>query len=238
MSDSARFFTKHIVETASTMIEARRLQSEWHSRGIVFADYQTAGRGRGLGRSWQAAAGTALLASFWFPSADFQSRPVTLLAARAVVLALQALCPDLSGKLQVKWPNDIIINNGKLAGILGECTSESVFLGIGINLLAAPQIDNFKLPPAALSDYTHLIPERKVLSWEIMQKLQASPNDALVDMIPRLWGTDRILCFYPGFENQLPIEGVIKGLTSEGALVFETATDSRIFHSGEIGNGI
>jgi BirA family transcriptional regulator, biotin operon repressor / biotin---[acetyl-CoA-carboxylase] ligase len=94
---------------------------------IVLADHQTAGRGRGDHR-WQAPPGSALLVSFVLP-------PHPLLSIAAGVAAAEACGPDV----RLKWPNDLMLREQKLGGILVENTSGRAVCGIGINLTQAPE---------------------------------------------------------------------------------------------------
>jgi len=93
---------------------------------IVVADHQSAGRGR-LERRWEAPPGTALLVSF-----VLARNPVLSLAAG--VAAAQACGDDV----RLKWPNDLLIDERKLGGILVESTAGKAVCGIGINLTWAP----------------------------------------------------------------------------------------------------
>lgn len=93
---------------------------------VVLADFQTAGRGR-LGRRWEAPAGTALLASFVLPAR-------TLAVFAAGVAAAHACAADV----ELKWPNDLVRGEAKLAGLLAEMEDDCCVVGIGINLHWAP----------------------------------------------------------------------------------------------------
>ena len=94
---------------------------------IVVADHQTAGRGR-LDRRWESPPGTALLVSFVL-------RPNPVLSLAAGVAAAQAC----GGGVRLKWPNDLLLNGGKVGGILVEVTPRATAIcGIGINLTWAP----------------------------------------------------------------------------------------------------
>lgn len=93
---------------------------------IVIADHQTAGRGR-LDRPWEAPPGTALLVSFVLD-------PDPLLSLAAGVAAAEACGP----RVRLKWPNDLLLDGGKLGGILVEATPAKAVVGIGINLTWAP----------------------------------------------------------------------------------------------------
>jgi BirA family biotin operon repressor/biotin-[acetyl-CoA-carboxylase] ligase len=93
---------------------------------IVMADHQTAGRGR-LERRWEAPPGTALLVSF-----VLDRNPLLSLAAG--VAAAEACGPEV----RLKWPNDLLLGDRKLGGILVEVAPDKAVCGIGINLTWAP----------------------------------------------------------------------------------------------------
>jgi BirA family biotin operon repressor/biotin-[acetyl-CoA-carboxylase] ligase len=93
---------------------------------VVVADQQTSGRGR-LGRRWEAPPGSALLASFVLPA-----RPLASLAAG--VAAAEACGPSV----RLKWPNDLLLDGRKVAGVLVERRGERCVVGIGVNLTWAP----------------------------------------------------------------------------------------------------
>lgn len=107
------------------------------SEGLVaVADHQTAGRGR-LGRTWEAPPDAALLVSFLL-------RPdLTLerlhLATASVAVAAAAACEAVAGVTPgLKWPNDLVLDDRKLAGVLAEAELPAVVVGIGINVSWAP----------------------------------------------------------------------------------------------------
>jgi len=94
---------------------------------IVVADHQTAGRGR-MERRWEAPPGTSLLVSFVLA-------PSRLLSLAAGVAAAEACGPDV----RLKWPNDLLLDERKLGGILVEATPHKAICGIGVNLTWAPE---------------------------------------------------------------------------------------------------
>jgi BirA family transcriptional regulator, biotin operon repressor / biotin---[acetyl-CoA-carboxylase] ligase len=98
---------------------------------VGVADVQTAGRGR-LGRTWDAPARSAVLASVLLkPPPD---RPLPQLALVAGVAVADAL-EQLTGlAVQIKWPNDVMLRRTKVAGILAEARDGAVVLGIGVNV--------------------------------------------------------------------------------------------------------
>ena len=98
---------------------------------VAVTDHQTAGRGR-LGRAWVEAPGTSVLCSVLLrPPPERRAAELSLVAAVATAEAVEA-ATGLSA--QIKWPNDVMLNRRKVAGILAEMRENVVVVGIGINL--------------------------------------------------------------------------------------------------------
>jgi BirA family transcriptional regulator, biotin operon repressor / biotin---[acetyl-CoA-carboxylase] ligase len=112
----------HLESVTSTQDLTRKLPIG----SVVVADHQTAGRGR-LEHRWEAPPGTALLASFVLA-------PNPLLSLAAGVAAAEACGQDV----RLKWPNDLLLGDRKVGGILVEATPTKAICGIGINLTWAP----------------------------------------------------------------------------------------------------
>jgi BirA family biotin operon repressor/biotin-[acetyl-CoA-carboxylase] ligase len=118
----------------STQDRARHLAASGSGPVVVVADHQTAGQGT-RGRSWDAPAGTSLLASWLFRPAPAEPGLFALLAGVAVARAFARLgMADAS----LKWPNDVEAGNRKVAGALAHATTDgeggSLVLGIGVNV--------------------------------------------------------------------------------------------------------
>ncbi len=150
----------HFDETDSTNGQARRLAAE-HSGELllVTAAVQTAGRGR-QGRTWTSPPGGAWLSVVWptqKPAAAWAG--ASLVAAVAVRRALCAAAPELAAQLRIKWPNDLLRADGKVAGILceqipgdGAKRPGCLIVGVGVNVdfdlaLLPPELRH---PPATL----------------------------------------------------------------------------------------
>lgn len=133
---SAPIYHKEIV--TSTMDISRQLAAAGESHGtVITADFQEAGRGRGIGRIWETRKGVNLLFTILlrYPNIEHVPSALTLRAGLAVALAIEDFAPSLRNKLKVKWTNDIMINCKKAAGILCEAeTAGNVHLGIGVNV--------------------------------------------------------------------------------------------------------
>ena len=125
----------HLRSTSSTNTRARELASAGAPHGtLVTADVQTAGRGR-QGRTWVAPAGSSLLLSLVLREAD----PLLPLRGGLAVA-------DLSGPAAlVKWPNDVLLDGRKVAGVLVEARPQEGWAVLGIGVNAALEVG--ELPP-------------------------------------------------------------------------------------------
>lgn len=130
----------HLAQVTSTNDYLAQRWRSSHQRKIgaftaVLADFQTEGRGR-LDRQWIAPKGSSLLLSVLIPQDPAQLSWLPLAAGMAVQ---DALAPLIPGRVDLKWPNDILVGGQKIGGILSEYLGEAegtawVALGIGINL--------------------------------------------------------------------------------------------------------
>ncbi|MEO8892227.1 MAG: biotin--[acetyl-CoA-carboxylase] ligase [Coleofasciculaceae cyanobacterium] len=104
---------------------------------VVFTQNQTAGRGQ-HGRIWHSPAGVLTTSIILDHIPVIELTTLSLTAGLAVVYAVEDLLPNLQGMLQLKWPNDVLLNKQKLAGILCEGstngTTSRVVVGIGLNV--------------------------------------------------------------------------------------------------------
>lgn len=99
---------------------------------VVVADVQRAGRGR-RGRTWEAPAGSSLLVSVLLRP-DLAPRRRHLCAA-AAALAAAGACEDVAGvRPALKWPNDLVVGDAKLGGVLAEAEAGAVVVGLGLNV--------------------------------------------------------------------------------------------------------
>ena len=235
-------------ETDSTNSVAMRMAMEEAAPEgtVIFAHRQTKGRGR-LGRVWhtmpEAALAFSLILRPKLPPEHVTQLP--LMAAVAVHHALQPLLPHLG----IKWPNDLLCNGKKLAGILAEMRAEpghihAVVLGIGINI-RAPESG---WPADIAQPATDLCSEsgKSVSRLDIAARLIASLDECYNELIcngfeglrERWWNAH-------AFTNQqvrvLQGDGYIKGiaaaLDSDGALLLETSKGLERVVAGDLEAG-
>lgn len=135
-----------LAAVASTMEEARRLAHAGAAdRTVVRAAEQTGGRGR-LGRSWNSPPGNVYMTAILRPDVPAaRAAELSIVAAVAVADAVARF----GGGVALKWPNDVLLNGGKVAGVLLEAVTEgmalsAVLVGIGINVAARPELPDRK----------------------------------------------------------------------------------------------
>jgi BirA family transcriptional regulator, biotin operon repressor / biotin---[acetyl-CoA-carboxylase] ligase len=141
---------RHFTSIDSTNLEARRI-IEGGGQGPLWivSDEQTAGRGR-LGRNWQSVPGNLYSTFLFKPACEPQAFPqLGFVTALAVAEAIDALADQRS--VQLKWPNDCLVQGAKIAGILCDVLDFGhVAIGCGINVASAPS--GLAYPAATLAD--------------------------------------------------------------------------------------
>jgi len=102
-------------------------------RTLVVADQQTDGRGR-LGRQWVSTPGASVLMSLVWPTTDptLTHDRLSILSGIALARVVQQLLP--AATVRLKWPNDVLVDDQKIAGILIEKIAEAFVIGIGLNV--------------------------------------------------------------------------------------------------------
>ena len=143
-------FTTHD-ETGSTNDDARELARDGapHLTTVV-ADRQTAGRGR-RGRTWIAQPGEALLAS-WVVRPAIPVEQWSVLPLIVGVACVEAVRARTKVDCMLKWPNDLMVGERKLGGILVEAEPPRFAVaGVGLNATATDFPDDLRTPPTSLA---------------------------------------------------------------------------------------
>ena len=145
----------YLAETDSTMLDAAALAAAGTPSGtVVTAGFQRAGRGRYKTRRWISAPGEGLLFTLILDHAAVETGPALtpLLAGLGVARYVEKATGRLS---LVKWPNDVLCEGGKVAGVLCESRDGRVYVGVGINCLQhgrrPPVPAGAAFPPVCLS---------------------------------------------------------------------------------------
>jgi BirA family biotin operon repressor/biotin-[acetyl-CoA-carboxylase] ligase len=209
---------------------------------LIVADEQTQGRGR-FNRKWFTPKGTALAFSLILRPSAIQ-RPHLSRTVGLAALAVAASIDKLGLHTRIKWPNDILVNGKKTAGILVETLwsgdqADVVVIGIGVNVMknALPPPEDLLFPATSLEDALGEAPDRQHVLHDILV--------ALIDWRPRM-GTDEFLqawdekLAYRGDQVQVQVRkdqngeqgdeqliiGKLVGLESDGSLRLHDQNDN------------
>ena len=216
----------------STQDRARELARTAADRMIVIADQQTAGHGRGE-KSWLSEPGGSLLASWTFRPAPAEPGLFALLAGVAVTKALR---PFGVADLGLKWPNDVWLTGGKIAGVLAHGAEDHLVVGIGVN------VSQRELPSAIAGTGTTLARaghavDRLTLLARLTAELDAATDPATWPALLAEWRKRSITL---GHEVQVtdaglqPFRGIASALADDGALVVETPYGLQRVIAGEV----
>ena len=158
-------------ETSSTNDRIRQAGVSGAAEGLaIFAETQTNGRGT-YGRKWVSTPGDGLLFSILLRSPIPPSELSGLVRLAAVACA-EVIERHVTRPVQIKPPNDLFLENGKLAGFLLETSNGWDFqvLGIGINIRSAPSLPGY--PTAAMEQFSMTRISRNVLAAELLDGLE------------------------------------------------------------------
>lgn len=203
----------------------------WASAGapdfsLVIADEQTRGRGR-MGRSWFTPPGAALAFSLILRPQPAERDRIGLfsgLGALALVDSLQTF----GITAQIKWPNDVLINGKKVAGILVETVwsgmeVESVILGIGVNVSpeSVPPPEGLNYPATCVHAEGQKPLARVALLQSVLQAVLKRRTQLSLDIFLRDW--EAVLAFrgepvQVWMSQEQTLVGRILGLEADGSL--------------------
>ncbi len=219
----------------STNDEAARLADAGAPEGtVVWAREQTGGRGR-RGRAWASPVGNLYTSTILRPDC-----PAARAAELGFVSALAVADIVPPGRaVRVKWPNDVLVDGGKIAGILLESAIaqtgavQHVIAGIGINVGFAPQLPEMRYPGAALGGSVEAALEmftaalaQRLAEWR-REGFEAVRAHWLAKAGPLGGEVDVKL------GDEL-VRGRFGGVDHEGALLLETSSGPRRIVSGEL----
>lgn len=214
---------------------------------VALAEHQTAGRGR-MDRQWHSPGSTGLC---WSMSYTFARRPellsgLTLAIGVAVVESLEGI--GIHG-IGLKWPNDLVFQDGKLGGILTEVKSGSgpevtIVTGVGINYDLRNNRDARRITTrlgrvSDLASGLQELPSRSMVSAVLIESLFNAFSDfATVGFsnIAAAWEKYDWLRGQKISVDQADgqLNGVCQGIDTDGALILQTDTERRRITSGSI----
>ncbi|HEY3070887.1 MAG TPA: biotin--[acetyl-CoA-carboxylase] ligase [Gaiellaceae bacterium] len=210
------------------------LAADLDEGAVAVCDVQTGGRGR-LGRAWEAPPGTAILASVLLrPPVD---RPAAELSLLAGLAAAEAVERALGLAVQVKWPNDVMVNRRKVAGVLAEASDGRVVLGMGLNVNQTRQElpQGVNVAPASLYTTDGVQRERAPLLAALLAALEEDYGRWLEGGLDALYDSLGARDFLRGRRIFLDGEaGIGIAIDRSGRLEVEIGGERRVIESGEV----
>ncbi len=233
-SSSTMDILRHLIETMGL--------EPWDS---VLAVEQAAGRGQHR-RKWLSFPGNLYASWYWPDLADIKgaspgwSFVASLLAGELVAAALE----DFGVSPRIKWPNDLLIHDRKICGILTEQRNSRIIVGIGLNLAGAPSGEqladpfsisashltalNVETTPLAL--WTRIAASGRQRLFRLLQ--QTTPKAFVEDLTQRLAWIGRDVTVRKSPEESFP--AVIEGLAPDGGLVIRRRGKTEVIYTGSI----
>ena len=233
---------KHECSSSNDEIMALARQSaDLAHKALCVAHFQTKGRGR-QGRSWVNRQGECLMFSLgWaFDKPQYELGSLALVVA----LACRRALADIGLDVNIKWPNDLVVANDKLAGILIETARVEnktvAVIGIGINFVLPKEVENATSVQALFQTASKQGVSVKTLLNAVLAQLDALLSEYAQNGFASCVGeynaanrdTDRPVLLLQ--EGRVVHEGVVKGVDAQGALRLLTDKGEKTIVSGEI----
>lgn len=233
---------KHECSSSNDEIMALARQSaDLAHKALCVAHFQTKGRGR-QGRSWVNRQGECLMFSLgWaFDKPQYELGSLALVVA----LACRRALADIGLDVKIKWPNDLVVANDKLAGILIETARVDnktvAVIGIGINFVLPKEVENATSVQALFQTASKQGVSVKTLLNAVLAQLDALLNEYAQNGFASCVGeynaanrdTNRPVLLLQ--EGRVVHEGVVKGVDAQGALRLLTDKGEKTIVSGEI----
>lgn len=227
----------YLSETDSTMDDARALlRGDAASGTVVVADYQRRGRGRFSHRAWTASPGENLLFTAALAE-DRVPRPTTQLPLIAGLAVARSLESRFGLRPRLKWPNDVLLESGKVAGVLCQGIPGWFLVGIGVNC------NQEQFPADLVGSATSLSRTllRLVDRFALLETILGHFATALTDpdrrpaVEARLWRMGERVTVVPGErEAGEGVSGTVLGIGEAGELRLATEDGERRVYAGEV----
>ena len=201
---------------------------------IATTDHQTGGRGR-RGRAWVEAPGTSVLVSILLrPPSERPAPQLSLVGGIAAALAVEQA---LGLSAQIKWPNDVMVDRRKVAGVLAEARDGVVVLGIGVNVNQTREQlpPDARVPAASLRTLAGREHDREQVLDDLLRHL---------DILYAAWRAEGLDGVYDdlGARDFLRgrritvdgVEGTAALIDRDGRLAVDTAAGQVLVESGEV----
>lgn len=209
---------------------------------ICLAEAQTAGRGR-HGRKWVSPFGSSLyLSMFWRFNDGYQAAAgLSLAIGVAIARALKSFAEI---QVYLKWPNDVYLDNKKLAGVLIEVEGQfgaacNCIIGIGLNVRLPEELPDIGQPYTDLAATTSEPIDRNRLAGVLINELHSALTEFEQNGLTQFIADWRSLDLYANKPVRLmsgnsETTGVSRGINESGGLLIESEEQTKVYYGGEV----
>jgi BirA family biotin operon repressor/biotin-[acetyl-CoA-carboxylase] ligase len=237
----------YTLTTASTNDDARVLAESCPDGTLVICETQTKGKGR-LGRQWESPRGGIFMSLILKPEIQpARIPPLALVAGYATARALERAGLNAA----VKWPNDVLVQGRKLAGILCEISAQQgriqyliVGIGINANIPAALMPPGVRERSTSVLDQTGKITDRNLLIAGVLNEfepcylrfLESGLEDLIPEIEPKLaYVGSPVMIHNTALGSEEIQHGILQGLDSDGSLLLSSsAGEIKRFAAGDL----
>lgn len=239
-SKSNKIFVFNAIE--STNLEAKKLGIEGHKNGtLIVADEQVKGRGR-FGRTFVSPKGKGIYLSMILRPDNMDIQEVSFSTILTVVGVVRALKKFTDQDIQIKWVNDLYIDNKKVSGILTELVSDAesgnvdfIVTGIGININAKPEDFPRDLRRIASSVQVNDATRNEIIAEIANQVLNVFKKFDKAKIIEEYKKNQLLIGKNISYEKDGEVKiGVAKDIDKDGSLVVEVGKKTEKLNSGEV----
>ena len=237
--------TIRLEEINSTNDYAKKNMSQLEHMTAVYAERQTSGRGR-LERKWMDTGEDNLFLTIVLkPKTEKEISNFPNLTQYLSVILSMLLEEEYNLNPQIKWPNDVLINGKKVAGILAEGTTHGgkfmgLALGVGVNLnTTSEKLAQIDKPATSVFNELGACIDREIFLKKLLEKFCLSYNKYIIDGFPFIKNDYEQRAMFLGKEITINVlgklhQGVAQGVTDEGSLVLKEDDNNRIYYIGDI----
>ncbi|MBT3322331.1 MAG: biotin--[acetyl-CoA-carboxylase] ligase [Anaerolineae bacterium] len=197
---------------------------------IVIANEQLAGRGRN-GRIWQTPPDSALAFSLLLLPNSHEEKNISLFTGLGALALVETLRKYYALDAKIKWPNDVLINGKKLAGILVETNwhgdkIKNIIVGMGVNIYKNSVPEDLLFPATSLEENINNKADRVLLLHQILESFLKWRSSLRKEELHKAW--EKNLAFrgqqvqIHARDGQIIQEGKILGINQDGSLRLDT----------------
>ena len=228
----------HFKSIASTNGWALENPEQCGHGDLIVADDQTDGRGR-LDRKWSSLPGKSITLSVVIDSSHLPSlaqEHYTQIAA----LAIRRLLSQLQVNAKLKWPNDVMTENGKICGILAEHIADTrIVVGIGINATIDPSEVDCNAPCTSIHAETKSMPESDAITLQLKDQLERAFTDCASTGMTDMRAEWKACDYLANKEITIKtptgtVAGSYSGVNEDGQLLLNISGATQAFSAGDV----